>query len=55
VLEERAAQTGDADAMFLAGIFNGQLGRRPEARWWLEQAESAGIPRARSVIDRYGL
>jgi hypothetical protein len=55
VLEERAAQTGDADAMFLAGVINGQLGRRPEARWWLEQAESAGIPRARSVIDRYGL
>ncbi len=54
VLEERAAQTGDADAMFLAGIINGQLGRRPEARWWLEQAERAGNPRARSVIDRYG-
>lgn len=54
VLEERAAQTGDADAMFLAGIINGQLGRRPEARWWLEQAERAGNPRARTVIDRYG-
>jgi TPR repeat protein len=54
VLEERAAQTGEAEAMFLAGIINGQLGRRSEARWWLEQAERAGNPRARSVIDRYG-
>lgn len=53
-LEERAAETGEANAMFLAGVVNGQLGHQPEARRWLEQAERAGHPRARNVIDRYG-
>ncbi len=53
-LEERAAETGEANAMFLAGIINGQLGHRSEARRRLEQAERAGHPRARTVIDKYG-
>jgi len=54
-LEERAAEMGEAGAMFLAGTMNGQLGYRSEAHRWLEQAERAGHPRARSVMDRYGL
>lgn len=54
-MQEQAAAMGDANGMFLAGITNGQLGNRAEARRWLKRAEGAGHSRARSFIDRYGL
>jgi TPR repeat protein len=54
-LEERAAGTGSADAMYLAGIINLQLGLPSDARRWLERAEQAGDTDARGVIRKYGL
>jgi TPR repeat protein len=54
-LEERAAGTGSADAMYLAGLINLQLGLPSEARRWLERAEHAGNTSARSVIRKYEL
>lgn len=54
-LEERAAEMGEPGAMLLAGVVNADLGRMPEARRWLEQADRAGHPRARRLIDWYKL
>jgi tetratricopeptide (TPR) repeat protein len=54
-LEERAAATGSADAMYLAGIIHLQLGSPSEARRWLERAEQAGQTSARSTVQKYGL
>jgi len=54
-LEERAAETGSHDAMYLAGLVNLQLGLPSEARRWLERAERAGNTSARGVIRKYGL
>jgi TPR repeat protein len=54
-LEERAAEMGEPGAMLLAGVVNADLGRVPEARRWLEQADRAGHPRARRLIERYKL
>lgn len=54
LLEERAAEMGESGAMLLAGVVNADLGRISEARLWLEKADHAGHPPARSVIEKYG-
>jgi len=51
--QQRAAELGDVDGMFMAGLTLGLLGNASGARHWLQRAESAGHPRARSVMDNY--
>ena len=52
---ERAAHSGSADGMFLAGLSHAMLGSHADAGFWLSQAEMAGHPRAGAVKREQGL
>lgn len=52
---ERAANQEEVAAMYSAGLASAALGRDQQGLSWLRQAEQAGHPNARAMIERFGL
>lgn len=49
---QKAAELGEVEAMFLAGIVNAKLGETHRARSWFSRAEAGGHPRARALLNQ---